>query len=60
MNDYVDLAESNEIDEEDLSDVEKAQALASRDPGKASNLIAFRKMTLIKNCCSSWLCEIFP
>lgn len=36
MNDYVDLAESNEIDEEDLSDVEKAQALASRDPGENS------------------------
>jgi hypothetical protein len=36
MNDYVDLAESNEIDEEDLSDVEKAQAMASRDPGKQS------------------------
>ncbi|RWS26093.1 RIMS-binding protein 2-like protein [Leptotrombidium deliense] len=31
MNDYVDLAESNEIDEEDLSDVERATAVAARD-----------------------------
>ena len=34
MNDYVDLAESTEIDEEDLSDVERAQAVAARDPGE--------------------------
>ena len=35
MNDYVDLAESQDIiNEEDLSDVEKAQLIASRDPGK--------------------------
>jgi len=34
MNDYVDLAESIEIDEEDLSDVEKAEAAAARDPGE--------------------------
>ncbi|RWS10368.1 RIMS-binding protein 2-like protein [Dinothrombium tinctorium] len=32
MNDYVDLAESTEFDEEDLSDVERAQAVAARDP----------------------------
>ncbi|XP_074602793.1 RIMS binding protein isoform X2 [Brevipalpus obovatus] len=31
MNDYVELAESTEIDEEDLSDPEKAQATATRD-----------------------------
>ena len=33
MNDYVDLAESQDINEEDLSDVERAQAIAARDPG---------------------------
>ena len=32
MNDYVELAESADIDEEDLSDLERAQAVASRDP----------------------------
>lgn len=32
MNDYVELAESADIDEEDLSDLERAQAMASRDP----------------------------
>lgn len=34
MNDYVELAESADIDEEDLSDIERAQAVAARDPGK--------------------------
>lgn len=35
MNDYVDLAESQDIiNEEDLSDVERAQAIAARDSGK--------------------------
>ncbi|KAI1303758.1 Peripheral-type benzodiazepine receptor-associated protein 1 [Halotydeus destructor] len=33
MNDYVELAESQDIDEEDLSDIERAQAVAARDPG---------------------------
>lgn len=33
MNDYVELAESTEIDEEDLSDPERAQATATRDTG---------------------------
>ena len=32
MNDYVELAESADIDEEDLSDLERAQAVAARDP----------------------------
>lgn len=34
MNDYVELAESADIDEEDLSDIERAQAVAARDPGR--------------------------
>lgn len=38
MNDYVDLTESQDINEEDLSDVERAQALAARDPGNYYNL----------------------
>lgn len=38
MNDYVDLAESQDINEEDLSDVERAQALAARDSGKLLNI----------------------
>lgn len=43
MNDYVDLADTTEIDEEDLSDVERAQAVAARDAGKT--IIMF-KLTL--------------
>ena len=33
MNDYIDLEEEADIDEEDLSDIEKATAAASKDPG---------------------------
>lgn len=33
MNDYIELAESQDIDEEDLSDPERAQATAARDMG---------------------------
>lgn len=33
MNDYIELCESSDIDEEDLSDPERAQANAAKDTG---------------------------
>lgn len=48
MNDYVELAESADIDEEDLSDIERAQAVASRDPGTC--LHVYTHVTYIYVC----------
>lgn len=37
MNDYIELVESSDIDEEDLSDPERAQANAAKDPSKITS-----------------------